>query len=168
MPGVYGGDDVSAIVLDAGSSLLRAGWAGEDTPRIVIPSSYGWLPDESNGTGSEAPASTEAQVAADGDVSMVDAGAEATSATENGEANGAEQPASSTAAPALSEAMDSRTRIAKYTAKKAEGKGGKKRKYYFGDSGVNQWRQGMEISPTVVDGVGESSRSLRRGTSADH
>lgn len=158
MPGVYGGDDVSAIVLDAGSSLLRAGWAGEDTPRIVIPSSFGWLPDESHGTASEAPATTEAETAADGDVSMVDAGAEAAGAPGSGEANGGEQPATSTAAP-LSEAMDARTRIAKYTAKKAEGKGGKKRKYYFGDSGVNQWRQGMEISPTVVDGVGESSRS---------
>ncbi|KAJ7068089.1 actin family [Mycena amicta] len=44
----YGGDEVSALVVDIGSSSVRAGYAGDDTPRAVVPSSYGYhqtLPD---------------------------------------------------------------------------------------------------------------------------
>lgn len=44
MPGVYGGDEINAVVLDPGASIIRGGWAGEDNPRTVIPSHYGWLP----------------------------------------------------------------------------------------------------------------------------
>lgn len=136
MPGVYGGDDVSAIVLDPGSSLLRAGWAGEDAPRVVVPSSYGWIADES------APAPTEQSNGSSNDVDMADGegGDEAKAAS----ANGAEE-------SAKGEAQDPRTR---YLEKKA-GSDGKKKIRYFGDSGVNQWRKDMEVTPTVVDGVGE-------------
>ncbi|KAI0881458.1 Actin/actin-like protein [Annulohypoxylon maeteangense] len=38
---VYGGDEVSALVLDAGYCHTRAGFAGEDVPKSVIPSFYG-------------------------------------------------------------------------------------------------------------------------------
>ncbi|CAG8612262.1 7118_t:CDS:2, partial [Diversispora eburnea] len=38
--------EVSAIVLDIGSSWTRAGYAGEDTPKLVFPTSYGYLPEE--------------------------------------------------------------------------------------------------------------------------
>ena len=34
-------DEVSAIVLDPGYSTTRAGFAGEDVPKSVIPSFYG-------------------------------------------------------------------------------------------------------------------------------
>ncbi|KKZ60047.1 actin-like protein 4 [[Emmonsia] crescens] len=37
----YGGDEVSAIILDPGYSTVRAGFAGEDTPKSVIPTCYG-------------------------------------------------------------------------------------------------------------------------------
>ncbi|KAL1958073.1 hypothetical protein VTO42DRAFT_5113 [Malbranchea cinnamomea] len=37
----YGGDEVSAIILDPGYSSTRAGFAGEDTPKSVIPTYYG-------------------------------------------------------------------------------------------------------------------------------
>ncbi|KAH9007086.1 actin-like protein Arp4p [Lactarius hatsudake] len=55
----YGGDEVSALVLDIGSSTLRAGYAGDDTPKAIIPTSYGFVP-----------------VTRDADVSMTEAGAE--------------------------------------------------------------------------------------------
>ncbi|KAL5337865.1 actin family [Aspergillus crustosus] len=43
----YGGDEVSAIVLDPGFSTTRAGFAGEDTPKSLIPTYYGkYLFDE--------------------------------------------------------------------------------------------------------------------------
>ncbi|KZF24374.1 actin-like protein-like protein 6A [Xylona heveae TC161] len=44
----YGGDEISAIVLDPGYSSMRAGFAGEDVPKAVVPSDYGIL-----GSGSE-------------------------------------------------------------------------------------------------------------------
>ncbi|TKA67587.1 hypothetical protein B0A55_08708 [Friedmanniomyces simplex] len=37
----YGGDEINALVLDAGSYSIRAGFAGEDTPKSVVPSYYG-------------------------------------------------------------------------------------------------------------------------------
>ncbi|KAK9450774.1 actin family [Limtongia smithiae] len=38
---IYGGDEISALVIDPGSSWTRVGFAGEDTPKVVIPTSYG-------------------------------------------------------------------------------------------------------------------------------
>ncbi|KAF7537090.1 hypothetical protein G7054_g3958 [Neopestalotiopsis clavispora] len=38
---IYGGDEVSAMVLDAGYIQTRAGFAGEDVPKSVLPSFYG-------------------------------------------------------------------------------------------------------------------------------
>ncbi|KAI4597667.1 NuA4 histone acetyltransferase subunit [Pestalotiopsis sp. 9143b] len=38
---IYGGDEVSALVLDAGYVHTRAGFAGEDVPKSVLPSFYG-------------------------------------------------------------------------------------------------------------------------------
>ncbi|KAM5535668.1 hypothetical protein V8D89_010655 [Ganoderma adspersum] len=57
----YGGDEVSALVLDFGSSSLRAGYAGDDTPKAIVPTSFGFIegPAEANG----------------GDVAMAEAGA---------------------------------------------------------------------------------------------
>ncbi|KAK9815677.1 hypothetical protein WJX72_007893 [[Myrmecia] bisecta] len=40
----YGGDEVNAIVLDVGSSTVKGGYAGEDTPKAVYPSWVGRLP----------------------------------------------------------------------------------------------------------------------------
>ncbi|KAG6512741.1 actin-related protein 4-like [Zingiber officinale] len=38
---MYGGDEVSAIVLDLGSYTCKAGYAGEDSPKAVFPSVVG-------------------------------------------------------------------------------------------------------------------------------
>ncbi|KAI9625846.1 hypothetical protein H4Q26_016094 [Puccinia striiformis f. sp. tritici PST-130] len=46
----YGGDEVSAVVLDIGSNTTRAGYAGEDTPKVVIPTSYGFIPGTGEGS----------------------------------------------------------------------------------------------------------------------
>ena len=35
-------DEVAALVVDIGSSTLRAGYAGDDTPRATIPTYYGY------------------------------------------------------------------------------------------------------------------------------
>ncbi|CAK7197384.1 Actin-related protein 4 [Sporothrix eucalyptigena] len=41
---VYGGDEVSALVLDPGYCHTRAGFAGEDVPKVVVPSFYAHFP----------------------------------------------------------------------------------------------------------------------------
>lgn len=37
---VYGGDEINAIVLDAGTFSTRIGYAGDDYPKVTVPSSY--------------------------------------------------------------------------------------------------------------------------------
>jgi len=39
--GVYGGDEVGALVFDPGHYSLRVGYAGEDSPKTEIPSVVG-------------------------------------------------------------------------------------------------------------------------------
>ncbi|KAM0752722.1 Actin/actin-like protein [Meredithblackwellia eburnea MCA 4105] len=43
-PVQYGGDEVSAIVLDIGSYTTRAGYAGEDCPKTVFPTTFATVP----------------------------------------------------------------------------------------------------------------------------
>lgn len=43
-------DEVSALVVDIGTSSLRAGYAGDDTPKVVIPTSYGYHKVQQNNT----------------------------------------------------------------------------------------------------------------------
>ncbi|KAI8888074.1 Actin/actin-like protein [Backusella circina FSU 941] len=42
----YGGDEVNALVFDMGTTSTRAGYAGEDTPRVMFPTSYGVIEHE--------------------------------------------------------------------------------------------------------------------------
>jgi actin-related protein 4 len=46
-PSEYAGDEVSAIILDPGYSTTRAGFAGEDVPKSVVPSFYGLVDSDS-------------------------------------------------------------------------------------------------------------------------
>ncbi|EPS44208.1 hypothetical protein H072_1752 [Dactylellina haptotyla CBS 200.50] len=41
----YGGDEISALVLDPGTNTTRCGFAGEDTPKTCVPTYYGIIPD---------------------------------------------------------------------------------------------------------------------------
>ncbi|KAJ7179318.1 actin-related protein Arp4p [Mycena filopes] len=38
----YGGDEVSALVIDIGTSSVRAGYAGDDIPKAIIPTTFGY------------------------------------------------------------------------------------------------------------------------------
>ena len=44
---VYGGDEINAIVLDPGSYHTRIGYAGDDFPKIITPSYYGYFGEDS-------------------------------------------------------------------------------------------------------------------------
>ncbi|KAI5476330.1 actin-related protein Arp4p [Pseudohyphozyma bogoriensis] len=51
MPPVqYGGDEVSALVLDIGSNTTRAGYAGEDCPKTVFPTTFASIPSPDSPT----------------------------------------------------------------------------------------------------------------------
>jgi actin-like protein 6A len=39
---IFNVDEVSALVIDIGTSSVRAGYAGDDTPKAVIPTTYGY------------------------------------------------------------------------------------------------------------------------------
>jgi len=52
--GVYGGDEVGALVFDPGHFSLRVGYAGEDCPKSEIPSHVGTSIDESASVKGEA------------------------------------------------------------------------------------------------------------------
>lgn len=41
---IYGGDEVTALVLDPGSVWTRVGFAGEETPKCVLPSDFAYFP----------------------------------------------------------------------------------------------------------------------------
>ena len=45
--GVYGGDEVGALVFDPGHFSLRVGYAGEDCPKAEIPAHVGTKHNES-------------------------------------------------------------------------------------------------------------------------
>lgn len=59
-------DEVSAVVVDFGSHTTRAGYAGEDGPRIVTPSFYGYS-DEASGSGENGAAPTDGDDPMDGE-----------------------------------------------------------------------------------------------------
>ncbi|KAK4051073.1 NuA4 histone acetyltransferase subunit [Microbotryomycetes sp. JL221] len=45
-PVQYGGDEVGAVVLDVGSCTVRAGYAGEDAPKCVFPTTFASVPND--------------------------------------------------------------------------------------------------------------------------
>ena len=57
----YGGDEVAALVVDIGASTTRVGYAGDDAPKAIIPTTYGFTAETS-----------------DADVSMSETGADPT------------------------------------------------------------------------------------------
>ncbi|XP_023696694.1 actin-like protein 6A isoform X2 [Paramormyrops kingsleyae] len=48
--GVYGGDEVGALVFDIGSYSVRAGYAGEDCPKADFPTAIGMTLDREDGS----------------------------------------------------------------------------------------------------------------------
>ena len=63
---MYGGDEVSAVVIDMGSTCTKAGYAGEDSPKYVIPSSIGVLGGEDAASQERRPGTNALAVRADG------------------------------------------------------------------------------------------------------
>jgi actin-like protein 6A len=64
-------DEVSAVVVDFGSHTTRAGYAGEDGPRVIAPSFYGYKEVEAGASGTNG-TSNGGRSAANGDDDPMD------------------------------------------------------------------------------------------------
>ncbi|GBG88186.1 hypothetical protein CBR_g46675 [Chara braunii] len=77
---MYGGDEVSALVIDVGSNTCKAGYAGEDAPKAVFPSLVGVVEKSGAADGSAA-------ALGNGDVEMGDAEEKRTGNKPGGDGN---------------------------------------------------------------------------------
>ena len=154
MPGVYGGDEINALVIDAGHSSSRVGWAGEDAPRVVVPSYYGYTSISDSeiaelesqaafltSTSNTAAAATAS--AADGDETMAEADTAAAASTSNG-SNGATEEASD------SRLKQSRAKSASKVLRFSVDRD-KRRRRFVGDNDLNLYRPDFDISPIFDD-----------------
>ncbi len=159
MPGVYGGDEINALVIDAGHSSSRVGWAGEDGPRVVMPSYYGHSSiSDQDITDLESQAAllastsshphdqpTDSAANGDGDETMADAdGAQNGASSSNGNGAAATEEASDTR---LKQARaKSASKVLRFSVDRE-----KKRRRYVGDNDLNLYRRDMEISSIFDD-----------------
>ncbi|KAF9578489.1 Actin-like 6A, partial [Lunasporangiospora selenospora] len=149
--GTYGGDEVAALVLSVGHTWTQAGYAGEDSPKSIFPTSVGWveLPHEDD-KGDDADNSEDTQMQ---DVSRDQAG----NNINNKDADGGDIPntgvGSSTSGSGLGAGTDANKKTA---AKKPRGK------YYVGDGEISCWRPDMEIKSPLKDGLVEDWDALEQ------
>ncbi|KAJ1021161.1 hypothetical protein NDA16_003947 [Ustilago loliicola] len=152
MPGVYGGDEINALVIDAGHSTSRVGWAGEDAPRVVLPTYYGHtsITDddiaelESQAAFLQSTSSSSAQPPADGDENMADGENGAAATTPNGSDNAATEEASD------NRLKQARAKSASKTLRFSVDRE-KKRRRYVGDNDLNLFRRNFDIDPIFDD-----------------
>jgi len=146
MPGIYGGDDISAIVVDAGSCSTRAGWAGEDTPRVVIPSYYGWLPGDEGIDEESTAEKANGQHEADDAMEGVEI---------NGATNGGETVDKSSGTTGEDGTQHTGIKKKAVTDWELQKRKAESRRRFVGDGGVNIWRKEMDIGNPFEDGVCE-------------
>lgn len=155
MPGVYGGDEINALVIDAGHSTSRVGWAGEDAPRVVLPSYYGHtsitdqdiaeLESQAALLQSTSSSSSSAQPPADGDENMADVeNGTAATTTSNGTDNAPTEEASD------NRLKQARAKSASKTLRFSVDRE-KKRRRYVGDNDLNLFRRNFEIDSIFDD-----------------
>lgn len=134
-------DEVAALVLSVGHTWTQAGYAGEDTPKSIFPTSVGWvdLPAEAD-QGDDADNSEDTQMQ---DVTQNGASVSDSNHIGKKDADGgdvAPQPVGAGVVP----------------SKKITKRG----KYYVGDGEISCWRPDMEIKSPMKDGLGKAFASL--------
>lgn len=132
-------DEVAALVLSVGHTWTQAGYAGEDTPKSIFPTSVGWVdapPEADKGDDADNSEDTQMQdVSEDGSTNNIT----------KKDADGGD------------------------VAPQPVGAGTKKKtlrgKYYVGDGEISCWRPDMEIKSPIKDGLGKHfRRRYRRNT----
>jgi hypothetical protein len=126
------------LVLSVGHTWTQAGYAGEDTPKSIFPTSVGWvdLPAESD-QGDDADNSEDTQMQ-DVSQSSPQHGADSNNIHKK-DADGGDlnpQPVGATPVP-------KKTKMTK------------RGKYYVGDGEISCWRPDMDIKSPLKDGLGK-------------
>lgn len=141
---MYGGDEVAGIVIDIGSSTIKAGFAGEDSPKAVFPSCIGVLNHKKRKTGQV----TDMEVETDTGAVASQA---ATSGTDVAAGSGAKT------------ANNNNNNIAAAAAAAASEDGEKDSfSYYVGPNSLLFRRDFMEIENTLTDGIVSNWDHLER------
>ena len=125
-------DEVSAIVIDIGTQTTRAGFAGEETPRSVIPTSYGYI---------------------DHEVDLPNSNSSPTNDTGTNGEHAHDRPESSNTAEPTDASGDQRMRSVSPSGVPSKKKH-MERRFFMGDQGVDLWREGMEVGSMMRDGIG--------------
>ncbi|KAF8954485.1 Actin-like 6A [Entomortierella lignicola] len=143
--GTYGGDEVAALVLSVGHTWTQAGYAGEDTPKSIFPTSVGWIdsPPEAD-QGDDADNAEDTQME---DVSQ--------SATEGGSGNNINNKVADGGDSAPQQSVGVGV-VPKKKKKTIRGK------YYVGDGEISCWRPNMEIKSPLKDGLVEDWDALEQ------
>jgi hypothetical protein len=128
-------DEVSAIVIDIGTQTTRAGFAGEETPRSVIPTSYGYIDHEVDLPNSNSASSPTNHTGTNGE-------------------HAHDRPESSNTAEPTDASGDQRMRSVSPSGVPSKKKH-MERRFFMGDQGVDLWREGMEVGSMMRDGIGK-------------
>jgi len=120
---MYGGDEVGALVIDVGTTYTKAGYAGEDLPKVVIPTAVGVL--QSNQTSEIAKSNNE---------------------SESGK-NGMEIENSENLSSGKAEVKSGGDE------KRSSASGGKTKKFYIGAQAITYRRDDMEICQPLKNGI---------------
>jgi hypothetical protein len=116
-------------VIDIGTQTTRSGFAGEETPRSVVPTAFGYINLPSSHDSSSVVQDGGASTSGDNDNPMaVDAPSDRR--TPEGESN-----------------LNGNTNGNK--------RGKVEKRFFMGDQGVNMWREGMEVGSLMRDGISQ-------------
>jgi hypothetical protein len=126
-------DEVSAIVIDIGTQTTRSGFAGEETPRSVVPTAFGYinLPSSHHSNSNSGLAEQDAAAStSNADLEGMAVDAPSDRRTPEGESN-----------------LNGNTNGNK--------RGKVEKRFFMGDQGVNMWREGMEVGSLMRDGISQ-------------
>jgi hypothetical protein len=132
-------DEVSAIVIDIGTQTTRSGFAGEETPRSVVPTAFGYINLPSSHHQSNSNSGLAEQDAA--------------ASTSNADLDGM-----AVDAPSDRRTPEGESNLNGNTNGNKRGK--VEKRFFMGDQGVNMWREGMEVGSLMRDGISQYQVTL--------
>jgi hypothetical protein len=141
-------DEVSAIVIDIGTQTTRSGFAGEETPRSVVPTAFGYInlpsshyqSNSNSGLAEEDAAGVSSKADLDG--MAVDAPSDRRT-PEGNPPNGNESNLNGNGSTV-----------------NGNKRGKVEKRFFMGDQGVNMWREGMEVGSLMRDGISQYSATF--------
>lgn len=131
-------------MIDIGTQTTRSGFAGEETPRSVVPTAFGYINLPSSHDSSS--------VVQDGN------GASTSNPGDNSNSDGmaVDAPSDRRTPEGNSTGNESNTNTNGNGSTANGNKRGKvEKRFFMGDQGVNMWRDGMEVGSLMRDGISQ-------------